>query len=78
MKMRSTLPWLIMAALMLVLMGSDLSVMGEGLMLMLVLMVILMVFWMKSRDLDQVEADIVTLFFLGDIHYLRLDAEIIQ
>ncbi len=64
-----------MAALMLVLMGSDLSVMGEGLMLMLV---ILMVFWMKSRDLDQVEADIVTLFFLGDIHYLRLDAEIIQ
>lgn len=67
-----------MAALMLVLMGSDLSVMGEGLMLMLVLMVILMVFWMKSRDLDQVEADIVTLFFLGDLRYLRLDAEIIQ
>lgn len=38
-----------MAALMLVLMGSDLSAMGGNLMIMLVLMVILMVFWMKSR-----------------------------
>jgi hypothetical protein len=38
-----------MAALMLVLMGSDLSAMGGNLMLMLVLMVIIMVFWMKSR-----------------------------
>ena len=50
MKMRSTLPWLAMAALMLVLMGSDLSVMGGNLMIMLVLMLVLMGFWMKSRD----------------------------
>jgi len=50
MKMRSTLPWLAMAALMLVLMGSDLSVMGGNLMIMLVLMLVLMSFWMKSRD----------------------------
>jgi len=50
MKMRSTLPWLAMAALMLVLMSSDLSVMGSNLMIMLVLMLVLMGFWMKSRD----------------------------
>lgn len=50
MKMRSTLPWLAMAALMLVLMGSDLSVMDGNLMIMLVLMLVLMGFWMKSRD----------------------------
>ncbi|MCK5670201.1 hypothetical protein KAI10_02365 [Candidatus Bathyarchaeota archaeon] len=50
MKMMSTLPWLVMAALMLVLMGSDLSAMGSNLMIMLVLMLVLMGFWMKSRD----------------------------
>ena len=48
MKMRSTLPWLAMAALMLVLMGTDLSAMGN-LMIMLVLMLVLMGL-MKSRD----------------------------
>ena len=48
MKMRSTLPWLAMAAVMLVLMGSDLGAMGDKLMLMLALMLILMGFWMKS------------------------------
>ena len=50
MKMRSTLPWLAMVALMLILMGSDLSVMGGNLMIILVLMLVLMGFWMKSRD----------------------------
>ena len=50
MKMRSTLPWLAMAALMMVLMGGDLSAMGGNLMIMLVLMLVLMGFWMKSRD----------------------------
>jgi len=51
MKMRSRLPWLAMAVVMLVLMGSDLGVMGDKLMLMLALMLILMSFWMKSsRD----------------------------
>jgi len=51
MKMRSRLPWLAMAAVMLVLMGSDLGDMGAKLMLMLALMLILMGFWMKSsRD----------------------------
>ena len=40
-----------MAAVMLVLMGSDLGDMGAKLMLMLALMLILMGFWMKSsRD----------------------------
>ncbi len=50
MKMRSTLPWLAMAGLMMVLMSSDLSAMGGNLMIMLVLMLVLMGFWMKSRD----------------------------
>ena len=51
MKMRSRLPWLAMAVVMLVLMGNDLGVMGDKLMLMLALMLILMSFWMKSsRD----------------------------
>ncbi len=51
MKMRSRLPWLAMAVVMLVLMGSDLGAMGDKLMLMLALMLILMSFWMKSsRD----------------------------
>ena len=49
--MRSTLPWLAMAAVMLVLKGSELGAMSDNLMLMLVLMLILMGFWMKSsRD----------------------------
>jgi hypothetical protein len=39
-----------MAALMLVLMGSDLSATGGNLMIMLVLMIIIKGFWMKSRD----------------------------
>lgn len=51
MKMRSKLPWLAMAVVMLVLMDSDLGAMGDKLMLMLALMLILMSFWMKSsRD----------------------------
>ncbi len=51
MKIRSTLPWLAMVAVMLVLMGSELGAMSDSLMLMLVLMFILMGFWMKSsRD----------------------------
>ena len=51
MKKRSTLSWLAMAAVMLVLTGSDLGTMGDKLMLMLALMLILMGFWMKSsRD----------------------------
>ena len=50
MNMRSTLPWLAMAAVMLVLMGSELDAISDSLMLMLVLMLILMGFWMKSRD----------------------------
>ena len=49
--MRSRLPWLAMAVVMLVLMGSDLDAMGDKLMLMLALMLIIMGFWMKSsRD----------------------------
>jgi len=39
-----------MVALMLVLMSSDLNAMGSNLMIMLVLMLVLMGFWMKSRD----------------------------
>ena len=40
-----------MAAVMLVLMGSELGAMSDNLMLMMVLMLILMGFWMKSsRD----------------------------
>jgi hypothetical protein len=39
-----------MAAVMLVLMGSDLSEMEDKLMLMMALMIILMGFWMKSSD----------------------------
>jgi len=77
MKMRSTLPWLAMAALMMVLMGSDLSAMGGNLMIMLVLMLVLMGFWMKSR-VDQMEADVVAVLILGDIRYLGFDAEIVQ
>ena len=51
MKMRSTLPWLAMAAVILVLMSSELSAMGDKIILMLVLKIILMGFWMKpSRD----------------------------
>lgn len=50
MKMRSMIPWLAMAALMLVLMSSDLNAMGGNLMIMLILMLVLMGFWMKSRD----------------------------
>ena len=51
MKIRSTLPWLAMVAVTLVLMGSELGAMSDSLMLMLVLMFILMGFWMKSsRD----------------------------
>ncbi len=50
MKMDSRLPWLVMAAIMLVLMGSDLNEMADKLMLMLVVMIIIMGFWMKSRD----------------------------
>ena len=51
MRMRSRLPWFVMAAVMLVLMGSDLGAMGDKLMLMLALILILMSFWMKSsRD----------------------------
>ena len=56
MKMRSTLPWLAMVAVMLVLMGSDLSAMGDKLMLMLALMIILMGFWMKSSDTRRAES----------------------
>jgi hypothetical protein len=50
MKMKSRLPWLVMGVTMLVLMGTELRAMGGKLMLMLVLMIILMGFWMKSRD----------------------------
>ncbi len=50
MKMKSRLPWLVMGVAMLVLMGTELRAMGGKLMLMLVLMIILMGFWIKSRD----------------------------
>jgi hypothetical protein len=56
MKMRSRLPWFAMAAVMLVLMGSDLSEMGDKLMLMMALMIILMGFWMKSSDTKRAES----------------------
>ncbi len=56
MKMRSRLPWLVMAAVMLVLMGSELGDMGDKLMLMLVLMIILMGFWMKSSGTRQADS----------------------
>ncbi len=46
--MGSRLPWLVMAAIMLVLMGSDLNAMADKLMLMLILMIIIMGFWLKS------------------------------
>lgn len=45
-----------MAAVMLVLMGSDLSEMGDKLMLMMALMIILMGFWMKSSDTKRAES----------------------
>ena len=50
MKMGSRLPYLVMAAVMLVMMGSDLNAVADKLMIMLILMVIIMGFWMKSRD----------------------------
>ena len=50
MKMRSTIPWLAMAAVMLVLMSSELGANSDSLMLMLVLMLVLMGLWMRSRD----------------------------
>ena len=56
MKMRSTLPWLAMPVVMLVLMGSELSAMSDKLMLMLALMIILMGFWMKSLETKRAES----------------------